>query len=212
MKIKGLTIKDIMEIDPDDLLKMNRQELASITNRLISASNKRIRRLEQTSLGRTSPAYVSASKRDNGIFSIRGKDLNQVRHVFARAKGFLSMKTSTVGGWREVREDVENRLGGEMTEYESKKFWKSYRELEERSGGFLDKSYKGRTGLTSDQVQSMLYQTLDESGWRTRRSNIVDTVSGKLKDIYEDEELERKRQLELEDEEEFELDDDEIDY
>ena len=211
MNVKGMTIKDIMEIDPDDLLKMNRQQLASITNRLISASNKRIRRLEQTSLGRTSPAYVSASKRDNGIFSIRGKDLNQVRHVFARAKGFLSMKTSTLGGWREVREDVEERLGGGMTERQSKKFWKAYRELEERKGGFLDKTYKNRTNLTSDQIQSMLYQTFDERKWKGRRSNYVNLISKKFDEIYEDEELNRKKQLEIEETKGYETDD-EVDY
>lgn len=186
VNVKGLTIDDIMNIDPNDLMRLSAKDLRALTNRLVSASNKRIRRLERTDLGRTSPAYISVSKR-GGKFSTRGKNVNQLRNEFASAQTFLNFKTSTVKGWNETRADVEQRLGGDMTEYQSKKFWKTYRELEERLGGFLDKTHSGKTNRTSDRIQKMLYQTYNEQSWRKGRKKIEEIMVNRYNELYEEE-------------------------
>ena len=46
MNVKGLKVKDIMNIDLDTFNNLNESELRAITSRLVSASNKRIRRLK----------------------------------------------------------------------------------------------------------------------------------------------------------------------
>lgn len=188
--VKGKSINDIMNIDPLDLMKMSSKELRTVTNRLVSASNKRIRRLEKTEMGRTSPAYINYAQKRGKPFSTRGKNVNQLRNEFAQAQSFLSKKTSTLSGWKDVREDVESRLGGSMTNTQSKKFWKAYRELEERTGGFLDKNYGGKTNRTSDRIQKMLYETFSEKGWRTKRSDIIETMKERYDELYEEEQKE----------------------
>ena len=158
-----------------------RQAFATITSRLVSTANKRVKRLGKTESGRMSPAYINYMKHNK--LSVRGKSWNQLRNTFKTTKQWLKYKTSTASGWKAVRTDVEKRIGF-MTKYESKKFWKAYRELEELNGGFVDKSHKDK--LSSDQIQSMLYNEVNEKGWRTKRTSVVDSVNEKIKDIYEE--------------------------
>ena len=47
MNVKGLSIKDILNIDLDAFNNLSESDLRKITSRLVSASNKRIRRLKE---------------------------------------------------------------------------------------------------------------------------------------------------------------------
>ena len=47
MNVKGLKISDILNIDLETFNKLNEKELRALTSRLVSAGNKRIRRLQQ---------------------------------------------------------------------------------------------------------------------------------------------------------------------
>ena len=57
VSVSGLSVNDIMEIDLDTFNKLGEKDLRAYTSRLVSASNKRIRRLEKH--GIVSPAYSS---------------------------------------------------------------------------------------------------------------------------------------------------------
>ena len=46
MDIKGLSIKELMNMDLDTLNKLNESELKDITNRMVRVSNQRIARLK----------------------------------------------------------------------------------------------------------------------------------------------------------------------
>ena len=197
INLGGLSTKDLLTISDENLIDFTtaqfrnlnlstrqkrtavRNAFAQVTSRLVSTANKRIRQLGKTEIGRTSPAYISYMK--HGKLSVRGKNYNQLRNLFKTTKQFLNYKTSTIKGWEEVRQRVEQEVG-EMTPWETKKFWKTYRELEETSGGFVDKSHL--TNLSSDQIQKLLHQELSESGWRTKRSTIIDRMENKINDIY----------------------------
>ena len=205
INLGGLSTKDLLTISDENLMDFTRSQFrnldlstrdmqrvvrnafAQITSRLVSTANKRIRQLGKTEIGRTSPAYIQYMK--HGKLSVRGKNYNQLRNLFKTTKQFLKYKTSTTQGWKEVRERVEEEIG-EMTQWETKKFWKTYRELEESSGGFVDKSHQ--TKLSSDQIQKLLHQELTESGWRTKRSTIIDRMEKKIDEIYLEEQNQNK--------------------
>lgn len=217
--LTGISTNQLINLDDDTLMDITRSQFrkynltqkqyratirrafADITSRLVSTANKRIRQLGKTEIGRMAPAYLSAMKR--GKFSVKGKNYNQLRNVFKTTKEFLKYKTSTTEGWKEVRERIEKEIGT-MTKWEEKKFWKTYRMLEEVNGGFVDKSHNTR--LSSDQIQKMLHQELSDSGWRTKRATIIDSMQKKIEQAYLEESYD-------EDEEDYfdELEDDELD-
>ena len=110
MNLKGLSIKDIMNMEWDDIQKLTRKELSSITSRLVSATNKRIRRLESSDLGE-SPALRSIKTRTGeDRLSVKGKSHGQLQQVFTEAKHFLGLKTSTISGFNKVIKNIKETI------------------------------------------------------------------------------------------------------
>lgn len=103
-----MKVKDILRLSDVEINKMSRKELAQVTSILASASNKRIARIEKS--GVTSPAVASV-KRHGGRFSVKGKNTNQLRSEFARARSFMENVTSTVRGAKSSARRIEKNLG-----------------------------------------------------------------------------------------------------
>lgn len=175
--VTGLSIEEILNMSPERILKMNRKDLSSITSRLVSASNKRIRRLSKTEEGKLSPAYKKYEKRGK-MFSVKGKNVNQLRNEFSQMKTFLNLKTSTVSGWKKVQKNIEERIG-KMTTTQSKKFWKLYHKLEEEEGGVLS------IIKDSDRIQRMLHQEVTSKGRKSQQA-IYDKMMNNLDALYEE--------------------------
>ena len=98
MDVKGLSIQQILNMEWEDVQKLSRKDLARITSRLVSSANKRLKRLEQSTLGE-SPAYRSVKARTGDVrFSVKRKNQGQLQNVFSEAKHFLNLKSSTVKG------------------------------------------------------------------------------------------------------------------
>lgn len=186
MNVKGLKLDTILNMDWEQLNSLSESEMKQITSRLVSASNKRIRRLEQTTMGTSSFAYQKVESRGKK-FSVRGKNLNQVKQEFKLAKQFLQYKTSTVGGWKKYRSKMEKRVSGE-TFGESqqwkdatwKKFWKVYRRFEETNGGTFKKG-------DSDRIQQMLHEIFTDEDKRHSVDYFSDILDEKYNDLYEEE-------------------------
>lgn len=191
INVSGLTIKDIMNLDfNQDISKLTREDLSALTSRLVSASNKRIRGLAKTELGKMSPAYVSRMER-GGLFSVKGKGRNELEQVFVEAKGFLELKTSSRTGWKNVRTEVAESLGVDKsflnTETKSKRFWKAYREIVDGKN-IPDKSHKSR--YNSERIQELLAEKYGEKGgFRQKRADVVSDISDKIDKIYEEEQM-----------------------
>ena len=103
-----MRVKEILNLSDVQINKMSRKELAQVTSILASAANKRINRIEKA--GVTSPA-VSNVKSHEGRFSVKGKNTNQLRGEFARARNFMSNVTSTVKGAKSSARQIEKNLG-----------------------------------------------------------------------------------------------------
>ena len=187
MNVKGLKISDILNMDWDSLNRLSTKEMKQVTSRLVSASNKRIRRLEQTERGKSSFAYQSVEERGRK-FSVRGKNVNQVKQEFKLAKQFLGYKTSTVKGWKEYRSKVEQRTGyatsGESLNWSERtwsKYWKVYRRFEETHGGSFKKG-------DSDRIQQMLTSIMESNDKRKSADSFQRMIEDEYEDMYESEE------------------------
>ena len=104
----SMKVKEILNLSDVQINKMTRKELAQVTSILASAANKRIARIEKA--GVTSPA-VSNVKSHEGRFSVKGKNTNQLRGEFARARNFMTNVTSTVKGAKSSARQIEKNLG-----------------------------------------------------------------------------------------------------
>ena len=193
MNVKGLSIQDILNMDWDTLNKLDTKELKQLTSRLVSASNKRIRRLEKAPYGTESYAYRSVEKRGR-MFSVRGKNINQVKQEFKLASNFLKFKTSTVTGWGKTKSKIEKQLsdvtGGESQEWSENtksKFWKVYRKTEEMHGGTFG---KGESSQLQQQL-SIIFNTEDK---RHGVDYFAEILNRKYEEMYETETAEEEQQ------------------
>ena len=117
MNVKGLKIKDIMNIDLDTFNNLNESELRKITSRLVSASNKRIRRLKERDIN--SPAIRGLGELNQ--FSTKLNEdvtpqnrVNQLRHTFAKIRNFMSSETSTISGYNKFVKRVKTKLAQDL--------------------------------------------------------------------------------------------------
>lgn len=184
MNLKGLTIEQIKQLTWEELNSLSRKELAQVTSRLVSASNKRIKRLEKTKRGTSSFAYQTVEQRGRK-FSVRGKNVNQLKSEFKNARNFLNMKTSTVKGWNKYRKEMETRTGqitsGESYEWSDrtwKKYWKVYRRFEESHGGTFKKG-------DSDRIQQMLTEVMNSNDKRRSADSFQQLIEDEYEEMYE---------------------------
>ena len=126
--VKGLSTKDILKMD---VYKLNKTSLRQITNRLISARNKRLRRLYNEAP--SSPALRPHLDGVNKLlkqFSLKGaKTRNDVESVLKEVKSFMDAPTSTIKGFKSFENDVETLLGGKFeSKEEANEFYDLYKD------------------------------------------------------------------------------------
>lgn len=129
--VAGKSIQDILNIDNYVFNRLSAFDLRQYVSRLASAANKRLRRLENNRAN--TPAYRQVM-RSGGNFSTRGKNLNELRAEFVRAKNFLEAKSSTVSGWKKTVKGTIDKLhekGVDITPDEFDQLWSVYEELKE---------------------------------------------------------------------------------
>ena len=196
MKVKGLSIQQIMNIDLNTFNSLKESDLRHITSRLVSAGNKRIRRLEKLDIN--SPAYQSLG--DNKRFSTKldtnvssQQRVNRLRQEFSRIRSFLTAKTSTARGYQSFKKETFKRLSRElnMSEKTLKKnldidrLFKLHHEMQKNG---IIPSYRGSQG--SLQARNMIADIL------VRNPNMT---NDELKDYFENAFDEWYEQQELED-------------
>lgn len=184
INVNGLSIDDIMNKDWNDLAKLNLADLKALTQRLVSASNKRLKRLESSNVGDYSSA-LQGRKKSGGRFSTKGKNINELRSEFRKAKTFLKSKTSTITGTRKVINTMSKKItgsgldkvGGFKSERTYKRFWNLYHDLEQTQSGLI-----GIVG-GSAEVQKIVYDAM-----KNNRSNAgaIQEINQRLDELYED--------------------------
>lgn len=141
--VSGLSINDILGFSSAEFNKLNAKELRAVTSRLASAANKRIVNFQKA--GEDSPAYQSVLE-SGGKFSVRGKNLGELRKEYTRAKSFLEQKTSSVSAWKQVRSrtisTLEKQHGIKVSKDQFGKFFKVYERLRKEDKSIADRQMR----------------------------------------------------------------------
>lgn len=141
-RVKGRSTKELLDIDIKDFNQLTESDLRKATSILASAANKRYKRFQAR--GTDTPA-TRQLEQSGGKLSVKGKDLNQLRAEFMRAKQFLEAQTSTRRGWEQVQKstiDALKKRGIEITKDQLDTFWKAYEDLKDISPDVANKSLK----------------------------------------------------------------------
>ena len=124
LNVSGMSVEDIRQIDTRTL---SDKALKQALNRLVSAGNKRLRRLSADEFGKNSPAVQRTKS-----FSAKGlKTRGEIKAEYERVRSFLdpSKKSHTVRGWRQTVKKIEQR-GVSKEHLASGDFWSLYRRFE----------------------------------------------------------------------------------
>lgn len=204
MNVKGLKISDILDIDLDAFNRLNEKELRAVTSRLVSAGNKRIRRLAEHDINSPAMQGLGSEK----AFSTKlpkntsnQQRVNKLRSEFARARSFLTSETSTIGGYKKFVKRTRQRIADELNIPEkvvSKKLniGKMFDLLHKAQEKGLVSSYRGSKG--SLQARNIIAEIMIDNP-DVNEDTLMDWLEEQADELYEDEE-------ELEDEtEEFDL-------
>ena len=204
MNVKGLKITDIINIDLETFNRLNESELRALTSRLVSAGNKRIRRLKEHDIN--SPAIQSLGKEQKFSTKLSNdtttqQRVNKLRAEFSRARSFLNAETSTIGGYKKFKKKTIKKISKDLNMPEkvvekSLDVNRLYDLLHKAQQQGLVSSYRGSKG--SIQARNVIAEILIDKP-DVNEDTLFDWLEEQTDEYYEDQE-------ELEDEtEEFEL-------
>ena len=184
MNVKGLKVNDILRMSWSDIEKLNRNELATLTSRVTSVANKRIKRLESAKLGKQSFAYQKYEEQGRK-FTVRGKGKNELKNELSNAMRFVRYKTSSVKGWNKYRTEMEERMNdvtdGESIDWSNRtwsKYWKVYRKFEENHRGSMKKG-------DSERFQKFIKELFASGDKRKSADYFQQQVESKYAELYE---------------------------
>lgn len=173
---KGKSTAQLADLSLGEFSALTRRELAQVVSKMSATANKRLKGLRELDV--ESPAYKSAMK-SGGKFSVRGKNINELRSEYMRVKNFLESKTSTKRGFYQVEKDFLQRIG--RTEIDNdvrSKMWDVYNRIQESMQPFIQGS-GDRQKFIYDVVEDNPYLSIEE---------IIDKVKAELTNDYEEEE------------------------
>lgn len=139
---KTFTAKELAEMSVLDLRKeySDRSELASTILPMVTAANKRLKRLQQEKEKHPefkSPALEYHTDKNNNVdrFSVENKSEAELLNTFKEVKTFMNASTSTVSGTKKYRKEqlqrLENILSESATQEKVKQFGVSSEEVAE---------------------------------------------------------------------------------
>lgn len=182
IKVKGMTVEDILNMDQSEWARLSRADLAKVTRRLADAANKRLRSFEHAE--DYSPA-TEAAKRSGGSFTTGGKNRNQLEHEFARARSFLKAETSTRTGWKNVKDrtirNFEKSTGVTIPKDQFNEFWEAYEKLRDLDPDIVNRAIKYKA--MEELVQKLLDGKTPEE--------VVSEMHGRISEIYQEAQQER---------------------
>lgn len=181
LSVSGLSVEDILSMSPEKINKLNDADLTSIAKRLVSASNKRIRRLRASDYGKYAPALANIPETG---FSVNiqkgGNHRNRVMEELANMRNFMSLKTSSLKGFKKLLSDFHKKYNTPLDPAQSSDFWKGYREFASTGDGYalaMEDSEKAVKLYTDEYNANM--GTIDGK-----------TLEDKARELYENKEVE----------------------
>ena len=154
------------------------RRLRAEARRLVSMANKRLKRLEEQNLI-NSPAYKKWVEDGGQKFSVKGKNMEEVKQEIARMNDFLKKQTSTVKGAKEYFKSVAKEVGIEKFD--------DFTDLQNKLNTFFE---------TTAKIKEYLYNS-KEIGVAIGYQKIWEVVSDYVEEIGQELELTEENVLEL---------------
>lgn len=194
--LSGVSVNQLLNIGATELKGYDRDNLSRIVTKLNSAANKRLVRLENE--GYNTPAMRKNHVDKGERFSVKNKNLKQLRAEYIHVSSFLKDNTSTVKGYKNFLQTLKNKFNengikiGGGTAKEVQDFidqeTKIYDWLKERNPMIEESGYKYEAML---RVSEMVEQkNLSERAIKRRMNQWV-------KKVYKDEQ--RKNSIDTSD-------------
>lgn len=180
--VSGLSVQDVLRMDPDDFENMEESDVRKLVGRLVSAGNKRLRTFEKR--GETSPAYNRAME-SGGKFSTAGKSVEELKEEFARARAFLKSETGSVRRWNKTqkiwKEMTAKMQDNKQNDIDTVKLkWQVFEKLRKTDPNFTAKKMKYNAIET---IEVVIDKYIDEG--LDPRLLLSDYYVGKMrKDLY----------------------------
>lgn len=172
-----MSYKNWLNIDISDFNKMTRKELAKATGELRKEANRRISELQ--SRGYTSTA-LSFIEKSGGKISTKDKTINQLRHEFMRASGFLKSEGSSIKGVNRIRYKTAAMLAVEDVDVAPgsiDRFFRVYDKLKEVDPIVSSVSFRYRYMQEIAKMTENTELSVDE---------IVSDITSRVEEIYND--------------------------
>lgn len=136
-----MTTSELLNLSSVEISKLKKPQLRKIVQTLANTSNKRLKRLQQKGISTPASRYVNKS----GKFSTKGKNINQLRAEYIRAKNFLQSKTSTLKGYKQFKKEVQKSLsekGINISSDNLEPIFKIYEKLKDINPSVAEKNLK----------------------------------------------------------------------
>lgn len=159
------TYKEYLDLPPETVSKLTRDELRSVVARLNKVESKRLKNLEKYGYNYQSVRGLM----ETGGKTKASKDMTrqQLMHEYKRAKSFLLSETSTVKGAREFIGGIKDQLGAEYepSPDEVKRAYELLDKYKESGAvGFYKKGDKKSAGYTESMATQKDIWQMMQSG------------------------------------------------
>lgn len=181
-----MTTSELLNLSSVEISKLKKPQLRKIVQTLASTSNKRLKRLQQKGITTPASRYVDKS----GKFSTKGKNINQLRAEYIRAKTFLQSKTSTLKGYKQFKKEVQKSLsekGINISSDNLEPIFNIYEKLKDINPSVAEKNLKYVTlqeiseelkdGQTEDDILSRINDNLSQMYEQEMELENYDTIS-----------------------------------
>ena len=161
LNVGGMSIEDIRGLDTRTL---SNRALKQALARLVSAGNKRLRRLQADQLGQYSPTAKTRAFSGQGL-----KTRGEIKAEYDRVRAFLdpAKKSHTVKGWKQITKRMEQK-GVPKNQITNPNFWGLFRKFSAEMVPALYDSYTLLTliaGLVNDgRTENEIHEYLINGG------------------------------------------------
>lgn len=196
-KVSGKSVTDLMNLDKSTLNNLTPKELRQVTSRLVSAVNKRIRRLETYAHAKGDvdvPSLIALNKKQSSTqFSIKGVEDKDILSIYSDIKDFMGYKTSSITGLKKVQKDISQKISdisqtdyNELSEDEKNKIWMTYAQIVEPNKAIFYELYedeKGKKHKRRKNTNGILVQAIYQL--QTSTDLTSDEIIAKVTDLAE---------------------------
>lgn len=192
--IRGKTVEQITNMPLKELEKLTESQLRTVVGRLVSAGNKRMRRMASFAMKGDKSSGVQYLFIQGGQmgtyqqlkFSTVGKDKQALLQEFKRASSFMKSEKTSLKGIRKIRKkslEGLRQMGiniDNLSQTNYDRFWRAYDILKEMNPAIDEKKFKyAIIDKMSKLVSGMKEIDIEE---------LINSMERQLTDIYEEQE------------------------